>query len=129
MHQQQQQQQQQLAWPAEIRLWDVHAYFNADDPKDTAEALKLHSTLQEKFPHMRLFTPIHRPVGPHPIAMWEGKLTSPEEFATILPWLALNRNGRSILVHPHTGNDLADHTNNCLWLGQQQPLILGIFRS
>ena len=40
-----------------------------------------------------------------------------EEFPPLVPWLMLNRDGLDILVHPLTGNSLADHTRFALWLG------------
>jgi DOPA 4,5-dioxygenase len=32
--------------------------------------------------------------------------------------LALNRNGLAILVHPESGDGLADHTQHALWMGE-----------
>ena len=39
-----------------------------------------------------------------------------------VPWLALNRAGLAILVHPLTGDDVADHSAHALWLGGPLPL-------
>lgn len=36
----------------------------------------------------------------------------------------LNRRGLTILVHPETGDDLADHSKHALWLGAVLPLDL-----
>jgi DOPA 4,5-dioxygenase len=41
----------------------------------------------------------------------------PDRLATILPWLMLNRHGLTILVHPETGDDYADHAQHAVWLG------------
>ena len=46
------------------------------------------------------------------------------EFARVVPWLMLNRRGLQVLVHPDTGDDLADHTRHALWLGDRLPLRL-----
>ena len=43
------------------------------------------------------------------------------------PWLALNRGDLTIFVHPNTGQDLEDHRDRAIWLGQQVPLVLDIF--
>ena len=56
------------------------------------------------------------PQGPHPQShfqiAFEAKL-----FPEIVPWLALNRKGLSMLVHPNTGNGYDDHANNDMWIG------------
>ena len=33
-----------------------------------------------------------------------------EMLATFVPWLMLNRDGLTVLLHPETGDDLTDHT-------------------
>jgi aromatic ring-cleaving dioxygenase len=40
----------------------------------------------------------------------------------------LNHDGLSILVHPLTGDPVADHTKTPLWLGEPQPLDIGFLR-
>ena len=66
-------------------------------------------------------------VGPHPRSMYQ--VAFPRALlATFLPWLMLNRDGLTILVHPETGDDLADHTDHAAWLGGILRLRLGVFR-
>jgi aromatic ring-cleaving dioxygenase len=48
-------------------------------------------------------------------------------FASFLPWLMLNREGLSVLVHPETGDDYRDHSAHAAWLGAVVPLRLGVF--
>ncbi len=67
------------------------------------------------------------PVGPHRSAMYQVAF-APDVFATVVPWLMLNREGLSVLVHPMTGDDVADHTTNALWLGEQLPVDLDFLR-
>jgi aromatic ring-cleaving dioxygenase len=70
----------------------------------------------------------HRPIGPHPC--WSCQLAfSRNEHTDLLTWLALNRNGLTILIHPLSGNDLKDHTDYASWMGEPQPLNLNVFRS
>ena len=38
-------------------------------------------------------------------------------FAGLVPWLALHRQGLSVLVHPNTLAPRADHLEHALWLG------------
>ena len=48
-----------------------------------------------------------KPVGPHPD--WSCQLAfGPDKFADVMTWLALNRQGLIVFVHPETGNALAD---------------------
>jgi aromatic ring-cleaving dioxygenase len=42
-----------------------------------------------------------------------------DQFASVVPWLMLNREGLEILVHPSTGDAVADHTDHALWLGEK----------
>jgi DOPA 4,5-dioxygenase len=45
-----------------------------------------------------------------------------------VPWLALNRDGLTVFVHPETGNALADHSAHVIWLGDSQALKLDVLR-
>src|SRR5215207_8429945 len=40
------------------------------------------------------------------------------QFARLLPWLMLNRDPLDVFVHPETGDDLADHRDHAMWLGE-----------
>ena len=64
-----------------------------------------------------------RPVGPHPVNMYQVAFAA-RDFAEIVPWLALHRGGLQILVHPETGNDVADHSDFAMWLGDSMALHL-----
>lgn len=67
------------------------------------------------------------PVGPHPQAMYQVAFL-PNQFAKVVPWLMLHRQGLDILVHPETGDDLADHTDHSLWLGKTLKLNVEVLR-
>ena len=67
------------------------------------------------------------PVGPHPKSMYQ-VVFSPEQFAEVVPWLMLHRKGLDVLVHPETGDNVKDHLERCLWLGERLQLNIGIFR-
>lgn len=68
-----------------------------------------------------------QPVGPHTRAMYQ-VLFAADQFGAVVPWLMLNRRGLEVLVHPETGDDLADHTRHALWLGEPLPLCLEALR-
>ncbi len=49
---------------------------------------------------------------------------APDQFAHLVPWLMLNREGLDVLVHPNSGHALADHRDHALWLGNSLALNL-----
>ena len=44
--------------------------------------------------------------------------------SAICRWLSLNHQGLSILIHPETGNFIADHRDNALWTNERLELNL-----
>ncbi|MBH8565376.1 4,5-dioxygenase [Nostoc sp. CENA67] len=67
------------------------------------------------------------PIGPHPKGMYQVAFL-PDQFAKVVPWLMLNHQGLDILIHPSTGDDVADHTEHALWLGEKLELNIGFLR-
>ena len=62
-----------------------------------------------------------RPVGPHPD--WSCQLAFKAGlFDQVVPWLILNRDGLVVFLHPLTGNDLLDHRDRAVWMGDIRPL-------
>ena len=111
--------------PKSITHYHAHVYY---DPSSTrGRAARLRDRVGEAFPRALLGRWHDEPVGPHPRAMFQ--IAFPSALLTaLLPWLMLNRDGLTILVHPETGDDLADHTDHAAWLGDMLRLRLGIFR-
>lgn len=107
----------------DIQDWHAHVYFDADS-KDAA--LKLRATIVARF--VAEMGRVHsRPIGPHP--RWSYQVGFPPAmFAQFVPWLALNRGGLVVLVHPNTGHDLTDHRDRALWLGEKVDLNLSILK-
>ena len=68
------------------------------------------------------------PVGAHPQAMYQVAFAA-ADFARIVPWLMLNRQGLTVLVHPETGDDVADHDVHPLWLGEKLDLDIDTLRA
>ncbi len=57
------------------------------------------------------------PVGPHVGAMYQVAFDV-DLFATLVPWLMLNRQGLTVLVHPNTDRPRDDHVLYPLWMGE-----------
>ena len=106
-----------------ITHYHAHVYY---DPASTRErAARLRERVAEAFPKATLGRWHDELVGPHPRSMYQ--IAFPRALlASFLPWLMLNRDGLTILVHPETGDDLADHTDHAAWLGGTLPLRLDV---
>jgi len=106
----------------EIKGYHAHIYY---DETTYGQASKLCDEVAEKF-GVPVGHKHQQPVGPHP--MWSCQITlTPENFAVVVPWLALNRDGLTVFIHTETGDVLKDHTEHAIWMGSVQPLNLAIF--
>lgn len=105
--------------PEQVRAYHAHVYY---EPGTRADAALVRDGLARRFT-ARLGRWHDQPVGPHSRGMYQ-VLFAADQFDRIVPWLMLNRRGLDVLVHPETGDDLADHTRHALWLGQPLPLRL-----
>jgi aromatic ring-cleaving dioxygenase len=106
-----------------IEGYHAHIYYA---PETRAVAERLRAAIGRSFA-VRLGRWHDKPVGPHPISMYQVAFAV-EEFERLVPWLMLNRAGLDVLVHPETGNDYEDHTAFAVWLGAPIPLKLDVLR-
>jgi aromatic ring-cleaving dioxygenase len=108
--------------PQAIKDYHAHIYY---DPSTREQAARLREQVAAAFPSATLGRWHDDPVGPHPHSMYQ--IAFPAELlASFLPWLMLNRAGLTVLLHPETGNDYADHTDHAGWLGGILPLRLDV---
>ncbi|MEH6526086.1 MAG: DOPA 4,5-dioxygenase family protein [Sneathiella sp.] len=105
-----------------ISGYHAHIYYDAQSRE---KASVLREQLDETF-NVSLGRWRDEPVGPHPTSMYQIAFEA-ADFSKIVPWLMINRQDLDILVHPETGNDLEDHRDNALWLGEKLPLKLEMF--
>ena len=106
-----------------IAGYHAHIYF---DPSTRERAVKIREELGAQFA-VRLGRIHDRPVGPHPKSMYQ--IAFPvAQFASVVPWLILNRDGLDVLVHPETGDDVADHSHHAMWLGDKLALDFDVLR-
>ena len=112
--------------PEAIRHYHAHVYY---DPATTREqAALLRERVATAFPEAILGRWHDVPVGPHPQAMFQIAF-APALLASLLPWLMLNRDGLTILLHPETGDAYADHGEHAIWFGALLPLRLDVLRT
>lgn len=105
-----------------IHSYHAHVYFDAST---LAQARALCEAAARTFA-LKMGRVHERPVGPHPD--WSCQLTvAVADIGAVLGWLALNRKGLVVFLHPETGHDLADHSEHAIWMGAVRPLNLGMF--
>jgi len=97
---------------SEIAGYHAHVYFDVAT-RDAAERVRKGLATSCV---VELGTVHDKPVGPHSKPMFQAAFT-PDQFGNVVPWLMLNREGLSVLVHPRTESEVADHTTKALWLG------------
>ena len=97
----------------EITSFHAHVYF---DPDTREVAARVREGLGDRF-QVQLGHWHDRLVGPHTKPMYQVAF-APDQFDKVVPWLMLHREGLAILVHPNTGDAVADHTDHALWLGE-----------
>ena len=105
---------------AAIRGWHAHVYYDAAT-RPAAGAVR--AGLAAALPGAVLGRWHDTLVGPHTRSFYQVAFP-PALFAEAAAWLMLNRQGLAVLLHPETGDDLADHTAHAAWLGEMLPLKL-----
>ena len=98
--------------------YHAHIYFGAET-RDTAKTLQ--QTITDVFPDADMGRFHEKDVGPHP--RWSYQVAFPlAMYAEIVPWLMMNRDGLTIFLHPESGDVIADHEQNAIWMGEMLPL-------
>ena len=104
-----------------IRGFHAHVYFG---PQTVDQARALCEEAAARF-DLKLGRMHHKPVGPHPD--WSCQLAfKPALFGDVIPWLAQQRGGLVIFVHPISDNDLLDHRDRAMWMGAVRTLDLSV---
>lgn len=102
-----------------IVSWHAHVYFDGPAARETA--LQLRDQMAARFP-LALGRIHDKLVGPHAQPMYQVGFAN-ATFAIFVPWLALNRRGLSVLIHPNTGAERDDHLEKAMWLGARLPIL------
>ena len=112
--------------PQAIEDYHAHVYYDVSSTRGKAERLR--QRIGAAFPQAVLGRWHDELVGPHPQSMYQVAFPS-GMLASFVPWLMLNRDGLTILLHPETGNAYRDHTAHAAWFGGMLPLRLEQFKN
>ena len=99
---------------AAIGSFHAHVYF--DGPAQRETALALRAQIAERFA-VTLGRVHDGLVGPHARAMYQVAFDA-ALFGNFVPWLMLNRQGLTVLVHTNTRDERRDHLVHALWMGE-----------
>jgi aromatic ring-cleaving dioxygenase len=108
---------------ASISGYHAHVYYDA---ATKAAAAEVREAVERRF-KVTMGRWHDAPIGPHPSGSYQIAF-APERFGELVPWLALNRRGLTVFVHPDTRDALSDHSAHVVWLGASRPLNLDVFR-
>ncbi|KAJ3479539.1 hypothetical protein NLI96_g8986 [Meripilus lineatus] len=102
--------------------FDFHIYHMQSVPSEAQYAKELHERVRREFPELRIYRFWDKPVGPHPVAMFEVNTFNPHQTGAFFSWLVVNRGPCSVLIHPNTDDAHRDHTELVTWMGKPWPL-------
>ncbi|KIJ55334.1 hypothetical protein M422DRAFT_23935 [Sphaerobolus stellatus SS14] len=102
--------------------FDFHIYYQQNVPAHVEHAKALHERIRREFPELRIYKFWDKPVGPHPVAMFEVNVFDTAQTGALFSFLAVNRGPCSVLIHPNTDDHYRDHTELATWMGEKWPL-------
>ncbi len=105
-------------------MYHAHVYFELS--QESLATHLHHEITANRDDILRIFPLVMHKVGPHDKPMFEIHFNDNQQG--FVNWLDQHRKGLSVLIHPNTGNDLQDHTDNAVWLGEELPVRVDIFK-
>jgi len=108
--------------------FDFHIYYQQNNTAQLEYARALHERIRREFPELRTYKFWDKPVGPHPVAMFEVNVFDTHQTGAFFSFLAVNRGPCSVLIHPNTDNAYRDHTELATWMGEKWPLNVGFLK-
>lgn len=102
-----------------------HIYFDADS---RPEAVALQARLLRELPGtVHVSRLVDRPIGPHPLPMFELGFRA-DQYGLVRMTLEANRGGLTVLIHQVTPDEVWDHTEGAEWLGTPVKLDIQFLR-
>lgn len=102
-----------------------HVYFEA---ATRASAVALQQALIHDLPGtVRVSRLVDRPIGPHPLPMFEIDFGL-ADYPAVRAYLEANRGPHTALIHQLTSDDIWDHTEGAEWVGPPVALNLQFLR-
>ncbi|KAI5121889.1 hypothetical protein M0805_001094 [Coniferiporia weirii] len=108
--------------------FDFHIYYMQAVDTQKTFARMLHERIRREFPELRIYKFWEKPVGPHPVAMFEVNTFTPHQTGALFSWLAVHRGPCSVLIHPNTNDAYNDHTELATWMGKPWPLHVNMLK-
>jgi aromatic ring-cleaving dioxygenase len=102
--------------PQRIDDYHMHIYYDPADATSRQRAADLRAWIEDRFA-VTMGRWHDAPVGPHPTAMYQ-VLFAVDLFPSLVPFVMMNRQGLTVLLHPQSGRPRDDHTVNAVWMGQ-----------
>ncbi len=102
-----------------------HVYFD-ETTRDTAVALQA-ALLRDLPKTVHVSRLVDRPIGPHPLPMFELGFSF-SEYPAVRAYLEAHRGNHDVLIHQVTTDEVWDHTTGAEWLGTPQILDLQFLR-
>ncbi|KAK9788181.1 putative DOPA-like domain-containing protein [Seiridium cardinale] len=68
--------------------FDVHIYYMPANQEQATYARELWERIRREFPELSVYTLWDKPIGPHPVAMFEVNIYSPAQFGAFIPCVA-----------------------------------------
>jgi len=106
-----------------------------NNPAQEKHAKELWERIRREFPELRIYRVWDRPIGPHPVPMFEVNVHTPAQFGAFIPWLSVWRGPLSALIHPNTKEEgdhgsieERNHTERAIWMGEKFPINTTLFR-
>jgi aromatic ring-cleaving dioxygenase len=93
--------------------WHCHIYFT---PERRDHAVWMNDAIQDRFPIWD-YRWLDKSNVLHPLPMFRFQFR-PEDMSGFLEFVTLNRRDLSVLIHAITGNDIVDHSDNVMWMGE-----------
>ena len=106
-------------------MYHAHIYFEL---AEMAHASQVRTNIIRNLPQLSYQGQlIPMPIGPHPKPMFEIHIDTADINYAMVSIDAL-RQGLSVLIHPVQHDEMAAHTVDARWLGEQLPLNLDILK-